>query len=152
MSRIRRITPNDFEEVIKLIHTTIRISYQQVYPPEVIHFFLTYHSLEELRRRTENGVVLVLEYDETICATGFFMNEEMGGVYVHPDFQNRGFGSQMIVELLKIAVEQNCRYIHLDATPLAKALYLKMGFEMVSPAVQWVGMVQLHYFKMEKYL
>jgi GNAT superfamily N-acetyltransferase len=152
MFRIQRIAKNDFESVISLIHTTIKTNYPAIFPQEVINFFLSHHSLEELKRRAENGVVLVLMDNGIILATGFFMEEEMGGVYVHPDFQKRGFGTHIIEELLKIAKEQNCRYIHLDATPIAKPLYLKMGFDLVGPATQWVGMVPLHYFKMEKYL
>lgn len=149
---IRRIGPNDFEPVKKLIHLTIKACYPSIYPREVINFFLRYHSVKEIKRRADSGLVLVLEENNELRATGFFMEEEMGGVYVHPDFQKKGYGSAIVKKLLEYAIEKKSRYIHLDATPLAKPLYLKMGFDNVGPATQWVDDVPLHYFRMEKYL
>jgi GNAT superfamily N-acetyltransferase len=152
MSTIRKIGTDDFESVKKLIHITIKASYPSIYPQEVINFFLTHHSAEEIKRRADYGIVLVLEEENEIKATGFYMEEEMGGVYVHPNCQKQGYGSMILEKLLDEAKKQKCRYIHLDATPLAKPLYLKFGFDLVGPAVQWVGKIPLHYFKMEKYL
>jgi GNAT superfamily N-acetyltransferase len=149
---IRRIEPEDYDAVKELIHITIKASYPSIFPQEVVKFFLEYHSVGEIKRRADNGIVLVIEEDKQLRATGFFMEEEMGGVYVHPDFQKHGFGSLIVEKLLEAAQERKCRYFHLDATPLAKPLYLKMGFDLIGPATQWVGDIPLHYFKMEKFL
>jgi putative acetyltransferase len=149
---IRKAQANDIEKISELIHHTIQICYPAVYPSEVVDFFIEYHSPGEIKRRADQGILLVLEEVNEIRATGFLMDDEMGGLYVHPDYQKQGIGTAIVKTLLKEAAKNNCEYIRLDSTPLAKRLYLKMGFKMVAPAVQMVGDVPLHYYKMEKYL
>jgi GNAT superfamily N-acetyltransferase len=113
---------------------------------------LDYHSEKEILRRAKSGKMIVLIDAKSIRATGFLDGEELGGVYVHPDFQRRGFGKAIVERLLKEARNKLLKYIYLDSTPIAKSMYEKLEFSLVSPAVQMVGDVPLHYFKMEKYL
>lgn len=131
---------------------TISTCYPAIYPKEVVQFFLDYHSESEILRRANSGVVIVLLNNEIIRGTGFLDGEELGGVYVHPDFQQRGFGKAIVKQLLLIARDLEQKYIHLDSTPIAKPMYEKLEFKLVSHAVQMVGDVPLHYFIMEKYI
>lgn len=135
-----------------LIHYTISVCYPAIFPEEVVHFFLDYHSKKQIRHRANSGIVLVLIYEDRIRATGFLDGEELGGVYVHPDYQRMGFGTAVVEHLLTAARKKMQKYIRLDATSIAKPMYEKMDFKLVSPAVQMVGKIPLHYFKMEKYL
>ena len=32
-----------------------------------------------------------------ILGTGFVVGNELGGVYVHPDYQKKGYGRQLVV-------------------------------------------------------
>ncbi|MBN1952593.1 MAG: GNAT family N-acetyltransferase [Bacteroidales bacterium] len=73
-------------------------------------------------------------------------------MYVHPDHQRKGIGRRLAVRLIELAVEKRLNRIWLDATPLAKPLYDKLGFRLISPMTDWVEGVALHYFKMEKIL
>jgi ribosomal protein S18 acetylase RimI-like enzyme len=134
------------------MHFTISKCYPDIFPPEVVQFFLDYHSETEILRRANSGIIIVLLCESKIRATGFLDGEELGGVYVHPYFQRRGFGRAVVENLLKHARERSQKYIHLDSTPIAKPLYEQFDFELVSPAVQMIGDVPLHYFKMQKYL
>lgn len=149
---IRSFEKKDLQDVKNLMHFTISTCYPDIYPSEVVQFFLNYHSEKEILRRASSGIVIVLIYKNNIRATGFLDGEELGGVYVHPDFQRKGFGRAVVEYLLKIAGEKSQKYIHLDSTPIAKPLYEKMKFTLVSPAVQMIEDTPLHYFKMEKYL
>jgi ribosomal protein S18 acetylase RimI-like enzyme len=149
---IRTFKKEDLQDVKNLIHHTISTCYPSIYSPEVVAFFINYHSEIEILRRASSGKVIVLVFDNHIRATGFLDGEELGGVYVHPDFQRKGFGKIIVEYLLKEAQEKAQKYIHLDSTPIAKHLYEKLEFSLVSPAVQMVGDVPLQYFKMEKYL
>jgi GNAT superfamily N-acetyltransferase len=149
---IRKATNDDIVEVGRIIHSTISHCYPAIYDPEVIQFFIDHHSPSEIKRRIEGGVVLMLVENKTLRATGFLLGDELGGCYVSPDYQQRGYGTTIVNALLKEARERKCRYLHLDSTPFAKPLYLRAGFELVGPAVIMIGNVPLHYFKMEMYL
>ena len=80
------------------------------------------------------------------------MGGEMGGVYVHPGYQRKGYGTIVINNLLDIALEQKLPKIWLDATPFARPLYLKLGFIVINPCVMFIEGKPLNYFKMEKFL
>lgn len=50
----------------------------------------------------------------------------IGMVLVHPDYQERGIGSQLLEEALMIL--KNEETVKLDATPAGRKVYLKLGF------------------------
>ena len=150
--QIRTFIQKELQPVKNLIHHTVSECYPTIFPNEVVQFFIDYHSDKEILRRAGSGIVIVLILDSSIRATGFLDGEELGGVYVHPDFQGRGFGKAIVEYLVAEAREQSQKYIHLDSTPLAKPMYEKLGFKLVAPAVEMIGNVELHYYKMERYL
>jgi GNAT superfamily N-acetyltransferase len=152
MLTIQQVGHEDKSAVIDLIHTTIRTCYPTIYPPKVVQFFLEYHSPKEVERRLKGGTLLVLKLGDEICGTGFLYEEELGGVYVHPDHQRKGYGYKIVRELLQLAQKQKLKRVWLDATPIAKPLYDKLGFILVSELTQWIGDERLDYFKMEKYI
>lgn len=149
MLEISRFKPGDLSELQKLIHTTIKKCYPVVYAPEIIDFFLNYHSKEEILTRSEKAVIMLLRIDNKMIATGFLHENEIGGVYVLPEYQGLGYGRKIVESLLEIAKENELEDIHLDSTPIARAMYEKLGFHITENAVQMVGHVPLPYFKMK---
>ena len=152
MRLIENIGEKQLADIKLLIHHTVRVCYPAIYPKEVVEFFIRYHSSEQIRSRASSGILIALEEDNAILGTGFLDGEEMGGVYIHPEYQRKGYGTMIVNFLLDKAVKKGIDKIWLDATPFAKPLYLKSGFTVSSPMVQMVGDVALHYFKMEKIL
>ena len=150
MIEVTEFKQSDLDEVITLIHLTINKCYKEIYSSEIVDFFLNYHSKSEILFRAKTGTFLVIKDNELIVATGFLVADELGGVYVHPDLQNRGYGRMVVEHLLKVAVEKNIKTVHLDSTPIARALYEKLGFQIIRPAVQMIGNVPLNYFIMAK--
>jgi GNAT superfamily N-acetyltransferase len=150
MIEIEEFCQSDIEEVQSLIHFTIKKCYPEIYSPAVVEFFLNYHSKPEILGRAETGKFMVIKHNKRIIATGFLFLDELGGVYVHPEFQGRGYGSLIVGHLLKLATENKISKVHLDATPIARHMYEKLGFLMVRPATQMIGNVPLNYFIMEK--
>ncbi len=150
--QIQPFNEKDIQEVKNLIHHTVSKCYPAIFPDEVVQFFIDYHCDKEILRRAGSGIVIELIFENSIRATGFLDGEELGGVYVHPDFQGRGFGTAIVEYLIAEARLRSQKYIHLDSTPIAKPMYEKLGFSLVSPAVEMVGDVALNYFKMERYL
>jgi GNAT superfamily N-acetyltransferase len=152
MIEISTFNPEDIDKLQSLIHLTIKTNYPSVYAPEIVDFFLDYHSKDEIIARSQKALILVLKKSDIIVATGFLLDEELGGVYVHPDHQKLGLGRIIVVNLLNNARAKGLKRIHLDSTPIAKKLYENLGFIVTEEVVQMVGKVPLPYFKMELYL
>jgi GNAT superfamily N-acetyltransferase len=150
MIEIVKFSKFNLDDVYDLITLTIKKSYPKIYPTEVVNYFLEYHSKSEILCRAKSGKLFIVKIDQLIIGTGFLDGEELGGVYVHPDFQRLGYGIKIVEHLLAIARENKIKKVHLDSTPIAKPMYEKLGFQLISPAVQMIGKVPLDYFIMEK--
>jgi GNAT superfamily N-acetyltransferase len=59
----------------------------------------------------------------------------IGMLLVHPDCRKRGVGQALLEHCLNHLKQTSC--IKLDATPLGKALYDKLGFEVEWPLTRW---------------
>ncbi len=70
--------------------------------------------------------------DDTIC--GFIELDNDGHIdchYVHPDFNRLGIGSALLKHVIQIAADMNFPKLYVEASHLAKGLYLKHGFTTV---------------------
>lgn len=148
---IRPYIESDFPEVMQLIHTSIKINYPEFYPKEVVSYFLTYHSEDELKKRIAfiKTTVLVAELENKIIACGYLRKQEIGAVYVKKELQGKGIGGDIVHELIDIANNMKHDHIWLDATLGAKDFYLKMSFQLVEEMTDYVkNNVPLRYFRM----
>jgi GNAT superfamily N-acetyltransferase len=147
---IKKFSDKDINQLQELIHDTIKCCYPSVYSQEVVDFFIDYHSSDGLLKKSLAGIILIGFIGNRIVATGYLFEHEVGGIYVHPDYQKRGFGKQLLMHLLDEARKKELSYVWLDSTPLAKSMYLKAGFKVVEEKVMTVeNNMPLDYFYME---
>ena len=151
---IKPYKPEFADVLANLISYTIITCYPSVYSREVVDFFLSYHSKSELKLKVEKAEFICGFIGDDIIATGYLNNEEIGGVYVHPDFQRRGYGRIIVQELLTRARIRKLDFVWLDSTPLAYKLYLDLGFILQDELIEYVGEnnIPLKYYKMKLYL
>ena len=83
----------DLQNVYDVVQYTIKTIYPKYYPAEVVDFFCKHHSKSAILKDIENGDVSVLKIDETIVATGCFVNNHITRVYVLPEYQKKGYGT-----------------------------------------------------------
>jgi GNAT superfamily N-acetyltransferase len=141
------------KQLSNLIHGTIKSCYPVCYSPEVIDFFLNYHCSKELLRKTQLGNFVLAFIGKRLIGCGYLIKEEIGGIFVHPDYQKRGYGKQILDYLLQQAKTKKLIQVWLDATPIAKDMYLKAGFEVVEKKTDILdNNVPLEYFYMRKVL
>lgn len=150
---IKPFSIKDIDDLVELVHTTVKNCYPICYEPEVVEFFIEYHKPQELNRKAGQGSVLLAFRENSLVATGYLVENEIGGVYVHPNFQKQGIGSQIIENLLKLAIEKRLNSVWLDSTPFAVSLYKKFGFNIIEERVDYVkDGVPLEYYYMKKAL
>jgi ribosomal protein S18 acetylase RimI-like enzyme len=63
----------------------------------------------------------------------------IGMVLVHPDYRRRGIGWALLQRCVEHLQERGVRCIKLDATPLGKTMYDRLGFRDEWTLSRWVG-------------
>lgn len=114
-------------EIYSLVQLTIKTVYPKYYPKEVVSFFCTLHSLDNIGRDIENDNVYALFDNGILVGTGSFLDNHITRVYVLPEYQGRGYGTYIIRQLENV-IKQNYESSVLDASLPAAMLYERLGY------------------------
>ncbi|WP_341817209.1 GNAT family N-acetyltransferase [Wolbachia endosymbiont (group A) of Agelastica alni] len=77
---------------------------------------------------------LVTLNNEIIGTCGLYVQDSVAGFYsdgVLPIYRNRGIGTQMVLERIKIAKQLECKYIVAHCMKPSVNLYKRLGFQML---------------------
>ncbi len=152
-AEIRDFRPSDLARVVRLIHDTIDVSYAEAYPPRAVEFFKAFHSEEKLLGRHKAGTILVIEHRDKPVATGALVEAEILAVFVHPEFQNRGYGKGLMRELETRAANQGCSHSELSISLPSREFYQSLGYQFLEERSRDVGEGQrLDFWKARKTL
>ena len=150
---IRNSVSADVESIRRLIDATIESSYAGVYPPRAVRHFKEFHSADRILERQSAGDVLVAEQDGRLVATGSLVGAEISGVFVLPQLQRSGIGSQMMDRLEREAQLAGRDSIRLDVSLPSKGFYERRGYRLLDRRSMDVGEGErLHYWTAEKAL
>jgi GNAT superfamily N-acetyltransferase len=129
--KIRKAYEKDFETVKSITHTTIKAVYPHYYPTGAVDFFLKHHSDENIRRDIEIGSVYLLS-DENgeIAGTVTVAENHINRLFVLPEYQGRGYGSELI-RFAEELISEKYAYIEIDASFSAKSIYIRKGYQFV---------------------
>jgi len=128
---IRAFRGSDLEALKLLIHWTIDACYTGVYPPRAVDFFKRYHSVEEILERDRAGETLVVEENRKLIATGSLVGWNILGVFVHPDFQHRGYGRAVMSALENNAKASGYPEVALDVSLPSRRFYEGLGYKVL---------------------
>lgn len=145
-------TPDMADAVHNVLHTAIQVVYPKYYPKEVVDFFCRHHSLAHIMEGIATGNMGVLVNEGRIAGTGCFDGNHITGVYVLPNDQRQGCGSQ-IMDALEAKIAQKYPSAVLDASLPAVCLYEQRGYQTIGHGVyELENDVKLVYEIMEKVL
>jgi ribosomal protein S18 acetylase RimI-like enzyme len=151
--KLRRSDSVDVASIQRLIHATIEASYAGVYPPRAVRHFKEFHSAERIRERQAAGAILVAEQDGQVVATGAIVGADISGVFVHPEFQQRGIGGQVMDRLEGDAEIAGRGSVRLDVSLPSKGFYESRGYRLLESCSIDVGEGErLDYWTAEKWL
>jgi GNAT superfamily N-acetyltransferase len=148
---IRRFRSEDLEALDRLIKRTIETSYHSSYSRECMDFFCTHHSLDSILK-DETALIIVIEDNGAIVATGTLVKNEIKRVFVDPNRQGEGLGSEVMRYLQAQALLAGWENVLLDASIPAKGFYDHLGYQTLSFEVIDLPSDSLHYYRMEKRL
>ena len=136
---IRQAVLTDLNTVKNISELTISEIYPHYYPKGAVDFFLEHHSEENiLDDIKKNRVFLCLDTSQNVIGTITVKGNEICRLFVLPDYQSKGFGTEMLGFAERIISEQYSRVV-LDASLPAKQIYLKRGYRDVKFNIITVG-------------
>ena len=119
-------------ELVKFITLkTIIDIYPHYYPKGAVDFFIEHHTESHISKDIESGQVYIVfdEQDDAVGTVTIHKNE-ICRLFVLPQYQKRGFGSQLLNFSENMILKQY-NTIVLDASLPAKSIYLKRRYTIV---------------------
>ena len=125
---IRLAEETDLKTVLQITRDTISKIYPKYYAKGVVGFFLQHHKQDNVLEDIENGRVWLLEDSGHFAGTVTIKENAVNRLFVLPEFQSRGFGSQLM-DFAEGKIAENYSQIHIDSSLAAKEMYLKRGYK-----------------------
>jgi putative acetyltransferase len=140
--------------VADLFHEAVHRTASSCYTPEQLEAWAPRPvDYERWRVRCESKRPFLHRDGDSVL--GFIEFEADGHIdchYVHPDHNQMGIGSALLRHVIRIAGELRLPGLFVEASHVAKGLYLKHGFDVVRPNEVTLGDVTLQNWIMEKRL
>ncbi|MCI8509237.1 MAG: GNAT family N-acetyltransferase [Lachnospiraceae bacterium] len=125
---ILKAAEKDLDMVVNITHTTISGIYSRYYAMGVVDFFLKHHNRQNILADIENGIVWMLEADNCLVGTVTVKENAVNRLFVLPEYQSRGFGSQLM-DFAEKKIAESFDRIYIDSSLAAKEMYLKRGYK-----------------------
>lgn len=149
---IRAFEAKDAEAVSAVIRKTMAVSNVADYPLERLQPLISYFSPEKVLLLSYERICLVAEVNSTsggaqIVGTIALEGSELCTFFILPEYQGMGIGSQLLVEIERMAVEAGLDEIHMDASLTGAPYYERRGYhrtghELDGTAGTQIGMVK----------
>lgn len=114
--------------IYSIVQTTISAVYPRYYPPGVVVYFSDYHSEANIAESLERDYVLLAMHEGHHAGTGTLRGNDIGRVFVLPEYQGRGIGSAIMDALEAEAQRQGHETVTLCSSLPGYALYEKRGY------------------------
>ena len=124
---ILKAAEKDLDMVVKITHITISVIYSHYYAIGVVDFFLKHHSRQNILTDIQNGIVWLLEQDNSLVGTVTVKENAVNRLFVLPKYQSRGLGSELM-DFAETNIAERFHSVHIDSSLAAKEMYLKRGY------------------------
>lgn len=115
------------------------------------HWMDEHHSTDHIVTEATEGYTLVIECEGQIIGTGNVLHEQIQSVFVHPEYQRRGCGTELIHRLEEHARKEGVDTLQLSALPPSKQFFEALGYHVLSENhFKDDNLRQFNYYIMEK--
>jgi N-acetylglutamate synthase-like GNAT family acetyltransferase len=127
----RKAETEDAVHVRELIYETIDTIFPTCYTQAGMDYFKKYNSTDRIIKNIQNGYCYcaILAQDQKFIGTGTLFGSIIKGMYVKPEYQKNGCGRRIIKELERKAKENKIEKIELNASPVSKEFYERLGYK-----------------------
>ncbi len=124
---IRKADPADLSIVRAIVQTTIAAVYPHYYPAGAVRFFQEHHSTAHIEKDLADGAVYLLYDGEFPAATLTINGNEINRLFVLPEQQGRGHGTELM-EFAEAQIAAQYPEAVLCSSFAAQELYMKRGY------------------------
>ena len=150
--RIRLAQDKDYAAIAHLHRATIRHINSKDYPEDIISVWSGRTKANRFRNSESKVKRWVAVEDEKI--TGFCDHEktecEIGGLYVHKDYQSKGIGKKLLEKAESSLKKMGCKKIKIMSTISAKNFYQRNGYKIIKKGLHMVENKKLKIFILSK--
>ena len=150
MVSVKRMHLSDCARVARMIQTTVKQSYADLFPKKLIVFFVKKYTVETMKIRMNRGPFWIAIENEKIIGCIALVNNEMRTFFVHPKYQKKGVGSALYKRFLKEVKQKNIKKIYLDASPVAESIYAHWEFKKIRRIPRKDAGITYSYMRMVK--
>lgn len=93
---------------------------------------------------------LVAEIEGAVVGYASWRNDELMSLFVHPDWQGRGVGTQLIQECLREAESKGSPIAHVNSVLGAEPFYARFGFQATGADKDVKQGIEIPYTKMAR--
>lgn len=125
---IRKFEPNDAEAVSNVIRETMRVTNGMDYSMTILKPLIEYFSPEKVLLLAHERICLVAEVNNRIVGTASLEKAELCTFFVHPEFQGKGIGMNLLKTIESIARQKRIQTLKFASSLSAVSFYEKMGY------------------------
>jgi len=152
--KIRLARNGDYAAIARLHRATIKHVNSRDYPEDVISVWSGRSNANRFRNSASKVKICGALDGEKII--GFCDHEldrcEIGGLYVHKDFQGKGIGKKLMKKAEDSMKKTGGKKIRIMSTISAKSFYLKMGYKVIRKSFHRINDKRVEVYIMEKIL
>ena len=127
---IRKINKSDFEKCSLFIRDVIKNSKAT---PKMKEFIKKRYSPFGIQRLFKTSEMFIIKYNDKIICTGKLSKNtnEIGMIYVNPNFQRKKNGTKMMQFLESLAKKKKKKETYVHALYPAIGFYKKLGYKLI---------------------
>ncbi|OEH83070.1 hypothetical protein BCR26_02020 [Enterococcus rivorum] len=134
------------ETVFQNTRETIQQIYPEYYPKGTVAFFLNYHSRERIAEDISYEKVYIIEEKQKCAGTITINNNQIGRLFVLPDYQKQGIGS-FLMEFGEKQIFRKYEFASLDSSLPGKKMYIKRGYKVTKSCSLVTGSGDILYYE-----
>lgn len=141
-----------YEQIANVFHSAITVTAATLYSEDQCTAWAGRHvNLDHWRIRCDFKRPFVSILDGRVV--GFIELDSDGHIdchYVHPDYNRQGIGSQLLLHVIKLCDARQIDRTYVEASHIAKGLYLKHGFQVVRPNIVRINDIEIPNWVMQR--
>ena len=112
----------------ELIRSTIRKIYSSEYNEEVLNYFLSYNTPDNILNDFKEGYTALYFLDNKLAGSGCLVERNIRRLFVLPEYQRIGVGTEIMKHLEQKAITNNQKFLELYSMTLSVDFYRKTGY------------------------
>ena len=123
------ISNEDFVSASKMIRKTIKTSWSDIYPIELLNEFCKKYTVLKLKERAKKFSLWVAKRDDIVLGIIGLKENELRTFFVDPDYQGQGVGRALYEVFEKEVIRRKIKKIKLEGSPKGQPVYERFGFK-----------------------